>query len=229
MTISIESPVLLTVRGTTVPATLESARVLHNETAGSAPGIAAARGLGDLSHKVYAPCRDSKHSSAKAGELLFIDNWVDPKGIMEFFSNAHVQEQGTRLFKSKTPTVWMKARGSLSYDLPAPAGKNERYVGMLRVQIGSPEKAIEVFREVDQSAMKDARRRGLMSHQLFIKLNAPGDNAPLELLGVDQWFDLAGLTEHYDDQRHMSALGSVFAGTPDATVWEQAPGSWSEW
>lgn len=40
-----ESLVLLTIRGTLVPKTLESACGLHNETAGSAQGIAAARGL----------------------------------------------------------------------------------------------------------------------------------------------------------------------------------------
>ena len=38
----IDWPVLLTVRGTTVPKTLEEARVLHNQTAGSPQGIAAA-------------------------------------------------------------------------------------------------------------------------------------------------------------------------------------------
>src|SRR5262245_64645481 len=83
-------PVVLTVRGTLNPKTLEAARSLHNDTAGSPQGIAAARALGDLSHKVYAPCLRSSQSSAREGELLFLDSWADPKGIMEFFSNPHV-------------------------------------------------------------------------------------------------------------------------------------------
>ena len=59
-------PVVLTVRGTLVPASLEAARVLHNDTAGSEQGIAAARSLGDLSHKVFAPAsRATKLSSAR--------------------------------------------------------------------------------------------------------------------------------------------------------------------
>jgi len=29
---------------------------------------------------------------------LFLDNWVDAKGIMDFFSNAHVQQQAGKMF-----------------------------------------------------------------------------------------------------------------------------------
>ena len=224
-----DGPVLLTVRGTIIPSTLEAGRVLHNETAGSAPGIAAARALGDLSHKVYSPAA-SKLSGAKSGELLFIDRWVDAMGIMNFFSNAHVQEQGGRMFSARTPTVWMSARGSFSVHLPAPAAKTARHVGMVRGTIGSPEKAIEIFAAADRAALPDARRRGLCSHEIFIRLDPPGaPAAPLELLGLDVWCDLEGMTEHYNDQKHMAPLSGAFTGRPDATVWDQAPGNWSEW
>jgi hypothetical protein len=47
--------VLLTVRGQVVPPTQAAVRELHNHQAGSDEGIAAARALGDLSHKVYTP------------------------------------------------------------------------------------------------------------------------------------------------------------------------------
>jgi hypothetical protein len=43
MTKQIDWPVLLTVRGRVLPETLEQMRVIHNQTAGSPPGIAAAR------------------------------------------------------------------------------------------------------------------------------------------------------------------------------------------
>src|SRR4051812_14616757 len=104
-------PVGLVIRGTLVPKTLEAARVLHNETAGSQPGIAAARGLGNLSHKVYSPCLESPQAGAEAGELLFLDNWVSAKGLMEFFANAHVQEQAQKMFGARDAIVWMAARG----------------------------------------------------------------------------------------------------------------------
>ena len=67
---------LLTVRGTTVPATTEEARTLHNATAGNPAGVEAARSLGDLSHQVFTPCGD-----AQAGELLFIDFWNSLSGM----------------------------------------------------------------------------------------------------------------------------------------------------
>src|SRR5215813_5123361 len=88
-----DKPVLLTVRGNAIPKTLEAMRVLHDETAGSPAGIAAARSLGDLSHMVYSPAKFAL-SKAVDGELLFLDVWAHPKGIGEFFSNPHVQEQG---------------------------------------------------------------------------------------------------------------------------------------
>jgi hypothetical protein len=224
----IEWPVLLVVRGTPLPKTLEEMRVVHNDTAGSPPGIAAARALGDLSHMVYAPLAAGKQTTTSSNELLFMDVWVTPKGIMDFFANEQVVQQGTKLFSSRDATVWMPATGSYSYHLPAPRGKSDRYVGIVRGPISSPEAAIDVFRAADIGGQQDARRRGLLSHQIFIKLNAPGD-APLELLGVDVWSDLAGMNEHYGDAKHMGALKDAFSGQPQTSRWEQAPGQWSEW
>jgi hypothetical protein len=123
----------------------------------------------------------------------------------------------------------MPAQGAFTYSLPAAMGKDERCLGMFRAPIASPEKALEIFRGVDTKAQRDARRRGILSHQLFIKMNPPGDNSPLELLGLDLWSDFGGMTEHYNDKTHMSGLAGALAGPPDATVWEQAPGNWSEW
>ncbi len=228
MAVTNENGVFLTVRGQYLAPNLEACRVIHNDTAGSAPGIAAARSLGDLSHKVFAPLA-SPASSAKEGEVLFLDWWQDPKGLADFFANENVQMQGTRLFKGRDATVWMPARGAFSYVLPAAAGRNERYLGMIRGPIKSPEAAIEIFRKADMKAQRAARARGLLSHELFIKLQGPGDNSPLELLGVDVWCDLKGMAEHYGDPNEMKMLDGAFAGKPDPTTWAQAPGAWSEW
>src|SRR5262245_36108708 len=77
-----DTRVLLTVRGTTRPATLDACRTLHNSTAGSKEGIAMARSLGDLSHKVYVPIPSlGDASGVKTGELLFIDVWKAPDGL----------------------------------------------------------------------------------------------------------------------------------------------------
>jgi quinol monooxygenase YgiN len=219
---SIELPVTLTVRGTSIK-TGDAMRVTHNETAGSPQGVAAARSLGDLSHKVYAPLG----GDAKPDELLFLDVWIEAAGIQKFFAHPDVAAQGAQLFKHKDPTVWMPARGAYSYSLPAPRDKQERYVGIVRGPIVSPEAAIEIFRGVDRGAVADARKRGLLSHELFIKLGPPGE--PLELLGIDIWCDRAGMEAHYQDPTHMAGLGKAFSGAPSASTWQQAPGQWSEW
>ena len=223
-----DSGVFLTVRGKYLATSLEACRQVHNETAGSVPGIAAARSLGDLSHKVYAPL-SSPPSSAMAGEVLFVDWWQDAKGLMDFFMNENVQMQGKKLFESRDASVWMPARGAFSYQLPAAAGKNDRFVGMIRGPIASPDAAIEIFRAADMKAQRTARARGLLSHELFIKLHPPGDTSPPELLGVDVWCDAKGMGEHYSDPAEMAALSGVFTGVPDPTTWVQAPGQWSEW
>jgi hypothetical protein len=223
---TIEAPVLLTVRGTHRPASLEAARELHNQTAGSPAGIAAARELGDLSHKVYAPAAAGKHSVAKTGELLFMDQWVNAEGIGKFFSNAHVATQGENMFTSKEPTVWMRAVGAFTYQLEAPASRAGRYVGMLRAPVKSIEATIKAFGEMARGGLTIGRRRGQISHNLYVKMGPPGETP--EVLGVDLWHDLAGLQEHYADATVMGAnLG--FAGAPTPTVWEQAAGEWSEW
>jgi hypothetical protein len=220
-----ESPVLLTVRGTLVPKSLEAACTLHNETAGSAPGIAAARALGDLSHKVYSPVEGAK--GAEPGELLFLDVWTSAEGIAKFFSNAHVQEQGSRLFSKRDAAVWTMPSGAFGFNLPAPRGKNDVYLGVVRGPAASREKAIEVFRNVLAPKLMDARRRGQLVHQIFFKAPMPGDTGPIELLGLDVWCDAAGMQEHY---RELSGYEKAFSGMPQTSVWEQARGgAWSEW
>lgn len=222
-----DTHVLLVVRGTLVARDLETARVLHNETAGSAPGIAAARALGDLSHQVYSPGPATKQSGAKPGELLFVDRWVDADGIAKFFSAPQVQAQAGKLFSERDASLWMPARGAFTYGLPAPRNKPNRWVGMVRGPIASAEQAIAVFAEVDRGAQRDARRRGMVSHEIFIKLARPGD--PLELLGLDLWCDVDGMIEHYADASHMRGLSPAFSGATAASAWQQPEGAWNEW
>ncbi len=117
--------VLLTVRGTLAPKTLDAARVLHNETAGSQPGVAAARALGDLSHNVYVAGKGPR-STAREGELLFLDRWADPSGIAQFFANPRVQEGAGALFGKRDAAVWTPAAASFSFTLPVPKARRER-------------------------------------------------------------------------------------------------------
>src|SRR5438093_807759 len=108
---------LLAIRGTLAPATLEAARIIHNETAGAPPNVAAARSLGDLCHNVYVP---PDLPTAGAGEFLILDVWNNLEGLNQFFANPHVQEQGGQIFSTRDPVVWTPAQGFFRYHLPAP-------------------------------------------------------------------------------------------------------------
>ena len=219
--------VFLTVRGKHRARDLEGARKLHNEIAGSPQAIAAARALSDLTHNVFVPIEDAP-TSPPSNELLFLDVWEDAKGITEFFAAEDVQKGGERLFSSRDASVWVPAVGAFGFELPAPSRRTERAIGLVRGPVGSPEKAIEIFRKETEKRVRDARKLGQISHQLYVKLAPPGGRGPQELLGVDVWFDVKGMGEHYQ-ALDMGAYAAAFTGAPDATVWAAAPGEWAEW
>jgi hypothetical protein len=219
-----ESLVFLTVRGTLVAKTAETACQVHNSTAGSPEGIAAARALGDLSHKVYAPVPGM---GGREDEILFFDWWKSAEGIGKFFSDPQVHGMASKLFEQRDGVVWMPAKGAFGFDLPAPASKNDRFVGMVRGAVTSPDHAISVFARVLQPKLSDARRRGQLSHQLFVKIPLPGADGTPEILGVDLWSDAKGMGEHYGE---IGAYREAFAGAPQTSVWQTAKGGvWSEW
>ena len=66
---------LFTLRGKVNTPTVADARELHNKTAGSPDGIAAARALGDLSHNVYTGANGDG-----SDEILIIDSGTAPAG-----------------------------------------------------------------------------------------------------------------------------------------------------
>lgn len=219
-----ESLVFLTVRGTLAPKTLESACTVHNETAGSPDGISAARALGDLSHKVFAPVNGL---GAQEGELLFLDWWKSAEGIGTFFSDPRVHGMASKLFTQREGVMWMPARGAFGFDMAAPMSRADRYLGVVRGSVQTPEQAVDVFRRVLEPKLSQARRRGQMSHQLFVKIPLPGEPVKPEVLGVDLWCDAAGMKEHYGD---IAGYEKAFREAPQASVWQQATGGvWSEW
>lgn len=217
--------VLLTVRGTLIPTDREEVRKVHNQTAGSDEGVAAARALGDLSHKVFTPMTGAP--GASENELLFIDVWKDPDGLGTFFSDAQVQHGGSILFSEREAVVWMPAESAFGFELPPPMHFTDRLLGLARGSIDDPAKAVSVFRETLEPTISDARRLGQISHQLYIRLQGPNGDEPLEALGVDVWSDGQGMGEHYGS---LSGFEAAFSGEPVTSVWEQAPGGiWTEW
>jgi quinol monooxygenase YgiN len=217
---------LLSIYGKLAPKTLEAARALHNQTAGAPANIAAAKSLGDLSHMVYVPLGQP---GPEAGEFLILDLWNSMDGLNQFFADPHVQEQGGQIFSQRDPVVWEPAADFYSYHLPVPAGKNDRFVGVVRGMVRSRQEACQVHNELVAAAIKTSRSRGNISHEAYFRLSPPGSPESLEFFAVDTWMDAQGMGQQYQDPDFLSGFGRLFAAAPMASVWAQPAGSWAEW
>jgi hypothetical protein len=217
---------LLAIRGTLAPNTLEEARKVHNETAGAPPNVAAARGLGDLSHMVYTPASES---SLGAEEFLILDLWNNPEGLNQFFSNEQVQEQAGLIFTERDPVVWAPAEGFAGYHLPAPDGKNERIVALVRGTVTSRDAARSIHNSLTDGLLNKARLAGALSHDAYFRMGPPDAPESLEFFSVDVWMDGAGMGQFYQDPEFGSGFQELFAGAPTTSVWAHPPGGWVEW
>ena len=221
---------LLTIRGTLSPATLEAARKIHNETAGNPEGVAAAKSLGDVSHMVYIPMEHGEHAKPKgAGELLIMDLWTSPDGLNTFFSDKHVQEGGAMIFSQRDPVVWAAAEGFTSFHIPAPFGKNDRIVTSVRGMVKSKEEAQKVHNASTVKTLNKARKAGMLSHEAYFRLAAPGSPEALEFFAVDVWMSGEGLGDFYGDEEFMAGFNHLFAGEAVDANWIHPKGDWIEW
>jgi hypothetical protein len=215
---------LLTVRGKVKAATTQEARTVHNSTAGSPAGVEAARSLGDLSHQVF-----TGYGDGQAGEVLFIDFWNSLPGLGQFFSDPQVLAGADLLFSSRDAPVWSATSGFGDFHLTIPAGKAVTGVGLIRVKVSSLDKAADAFTAYTAATINASRRHGIVSHSVWSRVPNPGDQPDPEVIGVDLWMDTGKMTGYYDLGLGFDALGPVFAGTPDTSVWQSAPGDWTEW
>lgn len=217
---------LLSIRGDLSPSTLDEARTLHNETAGAPQSVEAAKSLGDLSHMVYVPI---ENDGKQTGEFLILDRWNSMDGLNQFFANPQVQEQAGRIFSHRDPVVWIPASGFTSYHIPAPTGKNNRIVGIVRGELESIEAGRQKHNEFVSNLANKARRRGHLSHEVYLRLTAPDESPSLEFFAVDMWMNADGMAEHYQDAEFTSAFPQLFASPPTADVWVHPTGDWVEW
>ena len=215
---------LLTVRGTTVPSDLEDVRSLHNSTAGAPQSAAGARSLGDLSHNVYAPS-----GTDLSGQLLFIDLWNSASGLNMFFANPQVQAAAGQLFSTRNGIVWSGLEGFGAFHLAIPKGRSIGAVGLLQVTVTSVEQAAGAFTAYAASTINTARSYGMVSHSIWRRVPNPGEAPAPELIGVDLWMDADRMNEYYDLSLGFDHFGPVFAGAPNTSVWQAAPGDWVEW
>ena len=212
---------LLTVEGVPAAPDRESTRQAHNMAAGSDQGVAAARSFGDLSHSVFVPAGPDA-----APGLLFIDFWNSVDGLMSFFSDKQVQAGGAMVFKSRDPVVWAPSPGLPRVNLPAPVGRNERYVGLVRGPVASRAAAEQILGEATRKALNGNRAKGLMSREWFFRADQPDS---LEAIGVDIWYDAEGMQAIYADPQEMAPLAALFTARPATSVWKRPEGQWVEW
>jgi hypothetical protein len=214
---------MLTVRGRTTQSSVEDSRRMHNATAGAPPSVAAAQSLGDLSHNVYVSRGEG------SGEVLFIDFWNSQSGLGGFFSNPQVQASADQLFASRDAAVWAPAPEFGEVALTVPAGRSVVGVGLLRATATSLEKAASAFSAYLAATVNLARRHGLVAHRVLTRVPNPGEQPSLEFIGVDLWMDLAEMDRYYELGAGYDLLGPAMAGQPDTSIWESAPGNWTEW
>jgi len=221
---------LLTIRGNLAAATLEKAREVHNLNAGTPANIAAAQSLGDISHLVYVPMPHEGHAPAKdAGELLIMDFWNNLDGLNTFFADPHVQEGGAMIFSQRDPVVWAPAQGFASFNIPAPFGKNERVVIVARGTVKSMAEAQKLHNSSITKTIGKARKLGMLSHEAYFRMAAPGTPEALEFFGVDVWTSAEGLGDFYSDEDFLAGFNEIFTAEAADSAWMHPQGNWVEW
>src|SRR5215470_2650003 len=201
---------LFTLRGKVNTPTVADARELHNKTAGSADGIAAARALGDLSHNVYT----SAGNAAGSDEVLIIDYWNSPSGFGQFFADPHVQAGAELLFTEREGILWAPTSGFGDFHLALPSGASPAAVGLLRAGVASLEAAAAAFNAYASATINTARKYGQIAHTTWSRLPDPGETISPEVIGVDLWIDADQMNAYYELGLGFEHFGSVFAGEP---------------
>ncbi len=216
---------LLSIQGKLAPKALEAARSIHNDTAGAPASVAAARSLGDLSHMVFVPM----DHGAYTGDFLILDQWNNLEGLNQFFADPHVQEGGGLIFSQRDPVVWGPAEGFFNYHCPAPYGRNDRFVGVVRGKLPSIEVGRARHNELVGKVVNQARMAGSLSHETYLRMAAPGSPEALEFCAIDTWMDAEGMNKLYSDPAFMAGFSQMFAGAPASGVWTHPTGNWVEW
>ncbi|HMJ70308.1 MAG TPA: hypothetical protein VK508_15495 [Cyclobacteriaceae bacterium] len=218
---------LLTIMGKVIPESIEATCKLHNETAGHPAGVAGAKALGDMSHMTYMPL---DAATAFKGDLLFLDIWNSLDGMNKFFSDAQVLAGAGLMFASREPAVWSKLESFFNYQFPAPTGKNERVIGLVRGKVKSMADAEAIHNTANEPLVSTARAAGILSHDFYVRAAAPGSPEALEVLGVDVWMNADGMMKHYmSPEFQNSGLYNMFAAKPASSTWVHPKGDWVEW
>lgn len=218
---------LLTVMGKVKTDSVEATLQMHNQTVGNPEGVAVAKHLGDISHMTYVHLDAEKSFK---GDLLFLDIWNNIKGLNQFFSDEQVQAGAEMMWKSKDIIVWSKLNSFLNFNFPSPYVKNERIIGLIHGKVNNIEEAQTIHNLAIEGQVKASRAAGILSHEFYVRMAAPGSPEALEVLGVDVWMDAESMMKHYMSPEFAnSGLYKMFTNKPSSSSWVHPKGEWIEW
>jgi hypothetical protein len=164
-------------------------------------------------------------------DLLFMDVWNSVEGMLQFFSDKQVQGGAAMMFETREAVVWGKLDDFLHYNFPTPSNRiNHKIVGLVRGTVKSIAEAAAIHNKVQEEQVKTARANGIVSHEFYVRMAAPGSPEALEILGVDVWMDAEGMMKHYmSPEFQNSGLYKMFTGKPSESIWVHPKGEWVEW
>jgi len=140
-----------------------------------------------------------------------------------------VQEGGAMIFSDRDPVVWTPAEGFTSFNIPAPTGKNERIIAVVRGTVKSVAEAKELHNTVMAKTIGKARKNGMLSHEAYFRMAAPNSPEALEFFVVDVWMSAEGLGEFYGDEDFLAGFNHLFTSEAADSVWVHPKGEWIEW
>ncbi len=218
---------LLTVMGKVKPCSVADTCTLHNQTAGDPGGVAAAKSLGDMSHMTFMPLTAATNFT---GDLLFMDIWNNVEGLNQFFSDPQVQGGADIMFASRDAVLWGRLDNFLHFQFPAPTGHNTRIIGLVRGFVKSLDEAEGIHNDAISKMVNRSRTAGIISHEFYVRMAAPGSPEALEVLGVDVWMNADSMMKHYmSPEFQQSGLYKIFASKPASSTWVHPDGGWVEW
>jgi hypothetical protein len=170
------------------------------------------------------------HAKTKgAGEFLIMDLWTSIEGLNTFFSDKHVQEGGAMIFSERDPVVWAPAEGFVNFHIPAPSGKNDRIIAVVRGTVNSKEEAQKLHNTAITRTISKGRKLGLLSHEAYFRMAAPNSPEAREFFVVDVWMSGEGPGDFYGDEDFLAGFNHIFTAEAADSVWVHPQGDWIEW
>jgi hypothetical protein len=93
----------------------------------------------------------------------------------------------------------------------------------------SLERAQDAMNTLWSKRVNEARKLGLVSHEVFVRLAPPDSTAAPEIIGVDMWSNREGFNQIYADPSFMQSFDGVFTAPAATWILQRPAGDWVEW